>query len=252
MNRSPIVLSMLLQCAVLGAQDGLTDDFSRLGAKERARLARAEEKAAAADTGFQGVMAQAEDLFRARRYDDAMARYEQARALRPLNVYPKVKMEDLRVLIARRDSIRLAEQATVAPAPAPPAPVEPPVVPVAPAPETPAVAPVATAAEDVPVYDTAVPASRPVPPPRPAPPPNVRPAPGAHADRHAEVGADLPDGTTERTLRTGRAIVLERVRVVGGHATVWRKVVHPWGEVVHFRDGQPVSALRWWSEFGDK
>ncbi|MDX9750281.1 MAG: hypothetical protein RBT71_04285, partial [Flavobacteriales bacterium] len=62
----------------------------------------------------------------------------------------------------------------------------------------------------------------------------------------------LPDGTTERTLRTGRAIVLERVRVVGGHATDWRKVVHPWGEVVHFRDGQPVSALRWWSEFGDK
>ena len=58
------------------------------------------------------------------------------------------------------------------------------------------------------------------------------------------------DGLQERTFVEGRAIVIERRLVRGGVEAVFRKVSHPWGQVVHFRDGNAISEREWTSVFG--
>src|SRR5690606_31017910 len=97
------------------AQGELTKDFSKLSAKERSRIAAHENLEAAADSGYQALMQQADLYFQAGEYETALEHYEQARTLRPYNVYPKVKIEDLQTMIRRRN----AEQAAPAPLPAP-------------------------------------------------------------------------------------------------------------------------------------
>ncbi len=62
----PALMILVLGFAMpLAAQEeGLARDFEKLSAKERARIAKEEQEAAAADGAFQALMAQAEDLFR--------------------------------------------------------------------------------------------------------------------------------------------------------------------------------------------
>lgn len=243
MSRAILLFLLLLSVSVTWAQDELTEGFARLSAKERARLARQEESEAALDTQFQQAMASAEESFRQKRYEEAMARYEQARAMRPLNVYPKVKIDDLRALIARRDSLA-ALNAVPEPVPIPDPQPQPAVGPEADAPPPVQPAPGPARMEEAPV-------------PRPAlrqeVPPVVRtPTPAPVVDRTPAPEPELiPDGMTERTLREGRAIVLERVKVVDGQRAVWRRVSHPWGEVVYFKDGLPISSGAWMRTFGD-
>lgn len=55
----------------------------------------------------------------------------------------------------------------------------------------------------------------------------------------------MPDGVTERSYLEGRAVVLERCLVANGRKEVFRRVSHPWGQVVHFRDGQAISEREW-------
>ena len=59
-----------------------------------------------------------------------------------------------------------------------------------------------------------------------------------------------PDGLQERSFVEGRAVVLERRVVKEGVEAVYRKVTHPWGQVVHFRDGIAISEREWEAAFG--
>ena len=71
----------------------LTQDFAKLSAKERARMAAHEEQDAAADTAFQARMKQAELRFQQGAFQNALDLYRQARSMRPYNVHPKVKIQ---------------------------------------------------------------------------------------------------------------------------------------------------------------
>jgi len=53
----------------------------------------------------------------------------------------------------------------------------------------------------------------------------------------------------DRIFKEGRAVVHERVVIEGTRTQVWRKVVHPWGEVVYFKDGKAVSEHQWSARF---
>lgn len=206
------------------ADSSLTREFGKLSAKERARIAKQEVEDAAKDERYQGVMAEAEGLFKDQRYDDALARFQEARRLRPLNVYPKVKIQDLQVLIAKREEARIAaaeEQPSGLPErletmdqekePDPVVVVEEQVRPAATAPDR-----------------------------KRAIPPEVKPAP------QPKVEEPMPtDGLHERTFTEGRAIVLERKLVRRGRMEVYRKVTHPWGQIVYFRDGATISERHW-------
>ena len=54
----------------------------------------------------------------------------------------------------------------------------------------------------------------------------------------------------ERIYKEGRAVVVERSTSVEGKAVIFRKVLHPWGEVMYFRDGASIPERIWIETFG--
>lgn len=250
--RAALVLAFSLLSANLWAQadSSLTDEFGKLSAKERARVARKEQEEAAQDRPFQEVMATAEQLFQQRLYDESLERFKEARRLRPLNVYPKVKIQDLQALIAKRDA---EERAVIQPPPQPEAPLEKDstialtetMPTTARAQEAPELAPTNAPVDASPAAPAPVKTSELVTHRKPAMVPVAQPeVPSPRASEPA-----LPEGVTERSFLEGRAVVLERRVVHEGRETVYRRVAHPWGQVVHFRDEQPISEREWSEAF---
>ncbi len=237
-----IVLTASLSLAAQ-ADSSLTRDFSRLSARERARIAQEEQAAAVKDERFQSVMAEAESLFQLQRYDQALERFREARAMRPYNVHPKVKIQDLEALIAKKALEEATEQVAEEPAHAPRASSGP-VGDSVPAPVRPDPLPDARDAQAVePVQLES----------SPAPVPHVVRAPPVRSVARVKVPPvakepeplHVPDGVEERTFLEGRAVVLERRVRRNGSEAVYRKVTHPWGQVVHFRDGLAISEREW-------
>ncbi|HEY0977069.1 MAG TPA: hypothetical protein VGE21_06320 [Flavobacteriales bacterium] len=222
-----------------GKGESLTDDFPKLSSKERSRIANKENREAQEDAAYQQEMQQAEAAFQAKHYEEALAGYERARALRPYNVYPKVKIEDLRVLLkqvprsAEPTPAVIPEPAVEVPAAVPePAPMPPP------------------ASVPVPVVDTP---GRPATNKPPAPTPALRsapvaadPVPASSAVQDAEL---LPDGIHERQYQQGRAYVVERTVMHQGEATVYKRVIHPAGQTFYFQDGRSVDERVWKERF---
>lgn len=244
--RGLLLFLLLLAAGGLFAQDtSLTRDFARLNAKERARIAKQEQEGAAKDVRYQAVMAKAESAFKEQRFEDALGLFKEARVIRPYNVYPKVKIQDLQALLDKRAAAAATLEPAPVPVPVPERPTEE---------ETPS-PPVEVVPE--PVTGASPKTERPVQTVEPShvPKPNtarektpVRAAP-------MPVAADpitLPsDGVEESVLREGRAVVLERRVTTNGHTEVYRRVSHPWGDIVHFKDGQPIPARAWTEMFGD-
>ncbi len=243
-----ILLLMLLRSSLLPAQrdSSLTSEFARMSAKERARIAREEGALAETDTAFQAAMRAGEEHFRAARYHDALDRFQRARNLRPHNVHPKVKIQDLQALLARQvdGSRESAEQ------PAPPPEQAP--QPGATNAVQEAVAP-AAAARKVDAHELSTPAGPPQPSTKPERSAVIEPGPPATVHVRKEgatttpATVPLPEG--HRIFREGRAVVEERVVQEVGRTVVWRKVMHPWGEVVHFRDNEAIPERRWQERF---
>lgn len=235
-QRLLVTVACLAPVAAMAQGGGLEGEFSKLNAKERTRIAQQEENAAREDAQFQAIMQGAEELFREQRYEEAMARFEQARDLRPYNVYPRVKIQDLQALIAQRNAEAAAHTVEEEP-PAPP-------------PQA------ATRSHEAPVghpaAETRTPTSQPGEPTMPPPqvqavrPDTIRREPVPHP----EVAAPFVEG--ERITKEGRAVVLERSVLVEGRPTVFRKVMHPWGETVYFKDGKPVPEREWNAVFGSR
>lgn len=229
------------------AQGELTKDFGKLSAKERSRIAARENVEAAADSGYQALMHQADLAFQAGQYEAALEHYEQARILRPYNVYPKVKIEDLQAMIRRRE----AEQAAPAPLPAtnaeaPPDEAPPPAPAPAPAPApSPAPAPAPTPAP-APVSTPVPPPTRPVPVPPPAPTP--RPVPETTPESPSP---DAPGQLSQRVYMEAGAVVTERIVQEENRTETWRRVAHPWGGTFYFKDGLAISQFQWDQRFSE-
>ncbi|HRH38748.1 MAG TPA: hypothetical protein PK760_10405 [Flavobacteriales bacterium] len=229
MRSVTLIAFVLLTCAVNAQKGGsLTDDFGKLSPKERARIAKKEQEDAAKDTSYIRIMAQAEELFRKQQYDEALVSFEHARKQRPLNVYPKVKIEDLQALISKRDAAR-AEEAK------PKEVAEPPVTLSVTLVQTPA--PIDTTKaqpvkpEAVKEHVATVKETTPVKERTPVAVESVKPT--------------GPDGVEERTYMEGRATVLERKITKNGHTEVYRKVSHPYGQVNYFLDGAAIPERKW-------
>jgi hypothetical protein len=223
----PVLLAAAMALSGVAQDEGLTRDFEKLSAKERARIAKEEQEAATKDVAYQAVMADAEDLFRRQEFEASMAKFKEARAMRPYNVYPKVKIQDLEALIAKRD----AQLAIDANKEGPEMVVVPPEdVPLKPEPR--------------PVVQSEAPVHKPLPAPVHVPvtiPEKgpIQKAPVVPAVR-SETEVPLEEG--ERVYKEGRSIVVERHVELDGRIVVFRKVSHPWGAVDHFRDGSPIPA----------
>lgn len=231
-----IFLTSFLFCwaaFVLAQGQGLEGDFDSLSAKERSRIAKAEEEGASKDAQYQATMAKAEELFRQQRFDEALVEFLAARDMRPYNVYPRVKIQDLQALIAKRDAANADAE-------------------VAPATHTEQAAPLKEG-----VSDPGSAGTTPVIVPRK---PDERP------DQHGTVPAverpkplasaagtpSAPPAEGERIYKEGRAVVVERNTTVEGKVAVFRKVTHPWGEVMYFKDGASIPERVWTEVFGSR
>lgn len=246
-----------------GKNGELTKDFDKLSPKERSRIAAQETKEAAEDSGYQALMREADQAFQAARYEEALAIYKKARVMRPYNVYPKVKIQDLQVLIKKRD----LEKAAEAPSPVP----EPDATevqelspPSAPAPEAhpPAAAVAAPVATPTPVPATVAtpsplptPASTPAPISNPEPVEDTRPVPTpvvtkdpVHTSPAPRV-SPIPLG--ERVYVEAGAVVTERTVEDDGKVVIYRKVVHAWGQTFYFKEGLAISQFQWDQRFSE-
>lgn len=226
-------LAMLVPMFVLavvasgqGDRGSLTEQFPNMSAKERSRIAEREQSEASKDQAYQEIMRRADEAFRSARYEEALKGYEEARSVRPYNVYPKVKIEDIRALLAKRTALEPStSQDTAATAP----PVNPDAAPA----ETPA--PVVRQAPPV-ESPGSEPAPTPVPPEAIGPPQrSVPPAPAV--------------GVIERRYKEGHAHVIERVVSVEGRTVIYKRVFHAWGQVFYFEDGKPVDERVWNARF---
>jgi len=227
------ITCFLLGSTILVLAQGLEGDFNALSAKERSRIAKAEEEGASKDAQYQAIMAQAESLFREQRFDEALEQFIQARDLRPYNVYPRVKIQDLQALIARRDAEHAEPQVPAAVEPSQPEPSVAPSRTVMEAPSPSIPLPGLPAMERIPVAPDHPPLERTSPPSGPL-----------HAADPAEGG--------ERIYKEGRAVVVERTIVQEGRPVVFRKVTHPWGEVMYFKDGSAIPERVWQETFGSR
>ena len=235
-------------CASQRTDESLTKDFKKLSAKERTKIAERETKEAAEDSGYQNLMRNADIAFQAGRYQEALATFEQARTLRPYNVYPKVKIQDLQALIKKQDlekagplpPLEPVKDTTELPAKAPP----------------PAMTP-AHARDPNNVGKAAQPAPPPPTPEAPKPPPAPhRPLipPG-----HSETAEPKPDqlrpqqeGNTavgERIYMEAGAVVTERTVEDEGRPMVYKKVAHGWGQTFYFKDGHAIPQREWDERF---
>lgn len=254
-DRTFIALALMLLAGSVRPQDeALTRDFEKLSAKERARIAREEQEAAQRDVAYQAVMTEAESLFQQSRYEESMEKFKEARGMRPYNVYPKVKIQDLQALIARRDKEQVGAGTAVPPSDE--QQVE------------------ATAVPPTTRPDTTVERPDPIPGPDPdrgsamgtgeqrtassAPEPVIAPVgpsaiaeepiraprekgPGASVGGSSMVPAPPQLDEGERVYKEGRSVVVEQRIKEDGRLVVYRKVSHPWGQIDHFRDGIAVT-----------
>jgi hypothetical protein len=242
-------LLLVAACAGLlvqaqGMEDQLALALKDMNPKQRSKLAARETAEAQQDSAYQHAMSDAEAAFRTEQYEEALANYRKAREIRPYNVYPKVKIQDLQVLIQQRK----AESQGVEPVPASPsdgdslrsaAKAKPAVA------EEPRVK--APAPQEI---GSAPPPTRPMPPPESKPEQAIapeRPAPRLETP-------SMPDGRStaisgERVYMEGGAVVTERTVSEGGRTTVYKRVVQRSGQVFHFKDGRAITALEWQERF---
>ncbi len=251
-------VALSLPCFSQGGNNDLTKDFSKLSAKERTKIAAQENQAAAVDTNYQAVMRRAESAFQGGDYQKALASYEDARKLRPYNVYPKVKIQDLQELLKKN----VAEKATQHTA-QPGTTVVGPEVAVAPTIVVDMPTPISTTSAQAPVIppvqavSIAPPVAIPRPIPEPVPEKNlepVRPAPSIPTPTEvARVPAEapLPKIMGERIFLQAGAVVTERTVIDDDRPTVYRRVVHPSGQVFTFKDGLSIPERMWKERFGD-
>jgi hypothetical protein len=210
-----------------GTTGSLTEQFPNMSAKERSRIAAKEVEESGKDGAYQAFMLQAEKDFQAGHYQEAIDGYEKARALRPFNVYPKVKIEDLKALLAQR---------------AAPAPVA-----TMPGPEQ-AIVPTARSVDPVPQKSMGTtPISAPLAPLPVAkePQPITAPSPAAVEPTRLEPADDL----IERRYKEGNAFVIERVVTVDGILLTYKRVFHNWGQVFYFENGAAVDERVWNARF---
>lgn len=94
---------LILSVLVLGfvANSYSQKDFDKLSGKAKAKVAKKEKREAKKDQEYQLMMDDAHSKFASKEYHDALALYEKAQERRPLNIYPKVKIED--VLLAMQN-----------------------------------------------------------------------------------------------------------------------------------------------------
>lgn len=237
-------------------RDGtLTTGFDALSSKERSKIAALENKEAPEDKAYQIAMSDAEHAFQEGRYDQAMESYGAARKLRPYNVYPKVKMEDLQALITKEAIAKAAntppiDSSITAAEPSLPKPLVMTVSDTFPVP----VSAVPSAVMAAPMVETAVDGAVDPNPiaikGRPhATAVTARPSSLESAPKPQVGSPTAPKAVGERSFMEAGAAVLERTVYEADRLVVYRRVAHKWGQVFYFKENHSITEREWKDRF---
>lgn len=247
---------MLMPCHGQEGNGTLTTGFDDLSPKERSKIAAIETKEAPEDKAYQAAMSEAEHAFQEGRYDDAMGSYGKARKLRPYNVYPKVKMEDLQALITKQAIAKAASTAAAGPAMAIAAPSLPDPLTVTVADtlsNTISTAPILVMTTPIAVEpaikDPVVPSPAATVVPVNVTPVVARPSHPEVASKPMEEVPKAPTAVGERVFMERGAAVIERTVYESDRLVVYRRVAHKWGQVFYFKENRSITEREWKDRF---
>jgi hypothetical protein len=275
-----IALALLSQTDTL-AQTG----FTTLPAREKTRLAQEEDLSSEKDPAFQNLMETGMIYFESNKLDEALSSFEAAGKLRPLNVYPPVMIEDVRLAMTMyvepkkeepkkeetkpskpenestadtRVAIMYEKEMAKVKKGTPPKPKE----------KNPDKEPLKNEvkrdaegmvifdsghtkeakSEDVKLKDERIKGEvKPnVDTIKPIVEPNkIEKVPMSEKEIQAELGATYPDGMTEKKFKEGNKEVIQRVVVKDKVGNEYRMVKQTWGGVFYFKNGTSVTQRVW-------
>lgn len=226
------------------------EEFSQLSPKKRISIAENEEKEAIKDQEFQNLMQAGNEYFKQRHYLKAIRKYEKAQERRPYNVYPKVIIADIE--LSMKDTLatlRAAEKAENdlkdkqrLDKPSQPEEVQPE-----------SEADRRKKQEEWERSERArLAREREMQKEKEAEPkPPVQTGDVVQlsiADLQKELGSQYPTGVTEEVTKEGNKTITKRIVVANNLGNEYKKVVHDWGGVFYFKNGEAVTERVWIQE----
>ena len=280
MNKKILILSLL----VFGIQwsSYAQTGFATLPAREKTRLAQEEEKASEQDAEFQKLMSIGMNHFESNEFEEAIKVFEQAGDKRPLNVYPPVMVEDVKLAMALYVEPEKKEEPKKEPKSSQPednstadervalmyekemakvhkgTPPKPKVK----DPEKEALKnEVKRDGEGMIIFESEAekknpkevkeevkvkaPSAKETETVKVEAPKQTEDAPKTEKEIQAELGAAYPDGITEKVFKEGNKEVTQRIVVKNKLGNEYRMVKHPWGGVFYFKNGTSVTQRVW-------
>lgn len=229
------------------------ESFAELSTKERIKVAENEEREASSDTKFQSIMQDGHVLFKDKHYLKAIRAYEKAQDRRPYNVYPKVIIADIELSMKDTlETLRAAEKAEtqqnqINKTETPPENLKPKV-------EVPKPESEKERQDKLEKWENQERArlerERELEKERnDAKPVETRMAGDVEIlstdDFRKELGERYPSGVTEEIYTEGNKTITKRIIVSRKIGNEYKKVVHGWGGVFYFKNGEAVTERVW-------
>lgn len=230
-------------------------DFASLSTKERINLAEKEEIEAAGDAAFQQMMQSGHELFKERHYLKAIHAYEKAQDRRPYNVYPKVIIADIE--LSMKDTLQTLRAAEKAQTQTPKVQAE--NNPTKPNTNQAPNPPTETEAQRLEKLDQWEKEERARRERERAQQKenNANPtevvmegdvAKLSTVDYQKELASKYPSGITETVTKEGNKNIITRIIVKDNIGNEYKKVIHDWGGVFYFKNGEAVTERVWAQE----
>ncbi len=225
------------------------EEFAELSSKKRISIAQQEETDAKNDAAFQAMMVSGHDLFKGKHYLKAIRKYEEAQSKRPYNVYPKVIISDIELSMKDTlETLRNVEHLNKQQLPevkqeeVQPEKISPP-------PST------VDQIEKMNQWEAEERKRRQeerdranrTPEPT-TPQNNGEVVVLSMEDFQKDLAVKYPSGLTETVETEGNRTVTTRIIVSEGKGNEYKKVVHNWGGVFYFKNGEAVTERVWKQE----
>ncbi len=244
---SALIIIPSLACTAF-AQESIAE----LSAKERIRIAEKEKTEAAQDVSFQNLMNEGHNLFEGKHYLKAIHAYEKAAEERPFNVYPKVIIADIE--LSMKDTLEILRAAEKAEEEE----IKKQEIPESPKPDLePEDKKEDNSIERLDNWEEKererLAKEREARERMKEENPPVKTIQGdvealTIDDFREELGEKYPSGITETITKEGNKTITKRIIVKEGSGDEYKKVVHDWGGVFYFKNGDAVTERVWKQE----
>lgn len=245
---SYLILAVIITPLALNGQDRFAD----LSAKERISIAEEEKTKAKNDLEFQKLMDEGHELFEHKHYLKAIHKYEEAQQQRPYNVYPKVIIADIE--LSMKDTLEVLRKAEKQELNKPKPKKE------LKNKQEPQEEQLETEAERLKKQELweqkerkKLQAEREQIKDKEKEDTSVGTMDGdvqklSLEDFKKDLAEKYPTGLTETTTKEGNKTIITRIIVSDGKGNEYKKVIHNWGGIFYFKNGDAVPERVWKQE----